>query len=144
MSTSGSIERSMFAKVCRPRRSAAGGAVGTSSSAAGCWCWSVGPTSVMHIGSQDPVVDSGGPVSLPDSLPSSPGAGFRADRPAPDRNLALELVRVTEAAAMAAGRWVGRGDKNGGGGAAPGAPRAPLRPGGLRGGGRLGGGGQGG
>ena len=30
---------------------------------------------------------------------------------APDRNLALELVRVTEAAAMASGRWVGRGDK---------------------------------
>src|SRR4051812_3237125 len=30
---------------------------------------------------------------------------------APDRNLALELVRVTEAAALAAGRWVGRGDK---------------------------------
>ena len=29
----------------------------------------------------------------------------------PDRNLALELVRVTEAAAIAAGRWVGRGDK---------------------------------
>jgi fructose-1,6-bisphosphatase II len=36
----------------------------------------------------------------------------------PDRNLALELVRVTEAAAMAAGRWVGRGDKNGADGAA--------------------------
>ncbi len=35
-------------------------------------------------------------------------------REAPDRNLALELVRVTEAAAMAAGRWVGKGDKNGG------------------------------
>jgi fructose-1,6-bisphosphatase II len=31
---------------------------------------------------------------------------------APDRNLALELVRVTEAAAMGAARWVGRGDKN--------------------------------
>ena len=31
---------------------------------------------------------------------------------APDRNLALELVRVTESAALAAGRWVGRGDKN--------------------------------
>jgi len=30
----------------------------------------------------------------------------------PDRNLAMELVRVTEAAALAAGRWVGRGDKN--------------------------------
>ena len=31
----------------------------------------------------------------------------------PDRNLALELVRVTEAAAMAAARWMGRGDKEG-------------------------------
>ncbi|MFY9265905.1 MAG: class II fructose-bisphosphatase [Solirubrobacterales bacterium] len=29
----------------------------------------------------------------------------------PDRNLALELVRVTEAAALAAARWVGHGDK---------------------------------
>ncbi|MFE9743468.1 class II fructose-bisphosphatase [Saccharothrix saharensis] len=44
-------------------------------------------------------------------------------REAPDRNLALELVRVTEAAAMAAGRWVGRGDKNGGDGAAVDAMR---------------------
>ena len=37
-----------------------------------------------------------------------------ATRPAgnrPDRNLALELVRVTEAAALGAGRWIGRGDK---------------------------------
>src|SRR5438445_772269 len=32
---------------------------------------------------------------------------------APDRNLALELVRVTEAAALGAARWVGRGDKEG-------------------------------
>lgn len=31
---------------------------------------------------------------------------------APDRNLAMELVRVTEAAAVAASRWQGRGDKN--------------------------------
>src|SRR4051812_21236378 len=29
----------------------------------------------------------------------------------PDRNLALELVRVTEGAALAASRWTGRGDK---------------------------------
>jgi fructose-1,6-bisphosphatase II len=29
----------------------------------------------------------------------------------PDRNLAMELGRVTEAAALAAGRWIGRGDK---------------------------------
>jgi len=41
-----------------------------------------------------------------------------AERDVPDRNLALELVRVTEASAMAAGRWVGRGDKNGADGAA--------------------------
>ena len=33
------------------------------------------------------------------------------DTSAPDRNLALELVRVTEAAALAAARWVGRGEK---------------------------------
>jgi fructose-1,6-bisphosphatase II len=33
-------------------------------------------------------------------------------RGAPDRNLALELVRVTEAAAMGAARWIGRGEKN--------------------------------
>jgi fructose-1,6-bisphosphatase II len=33
------------------------------------------------------------------------------ERPAPDRNIALELVRVTESAAMAAARWIGRGDK---------------------------------
>ncbi|MFI5614742.1 class II fructose-bisphosphatase [Amycolatopsis sp. NPDC051903] len=44
-------------------------------------------------------------------------------REAPDRNLAMELVRVTEAAAMAAGRWVGRGDKIGGDGAAVDAMR---------------------
>jgi fructose-1,6-bisphosphatase II len=47
-------------------------------------------------------------------------------RQAPDRNLALELVRVTEAAAMAAGRWVGRGDKNGGDGAAVDAMRTLI------------------
>src|SRR6476469_7616354 len=44
----------------------------------------------------------------------------------PDRNLALELVRVTEAAAMAAGRWVGRGDKNGADGAAVEAMRTMI------------------
>ncbi len=36
---------------------------------------------------------------------------MEAERALPDRNLALELVRVTEAAALAAGRWMGRGDK---------------------------------
>jgi fructose-1,6-bisphosphatase II len=45
---------------------------------------------------------------------------------APDRNLALELVRVTEAAAMAGGRWVGRGDKNRADAAAVNAMRALI------------------
>ena len=45
---------------------------------------------------------------------------------APDRNLALELVRVTEAAAMAAARWVGRGDKNGADGVAVHAMRTMI------------------
>ena len=49
-----------------------------------------------------------------------PGARIPQDL---DRNIALDLVRVTEAAAMAAGRWVGRGDKNGGDGAAVDAMR---------------------
>lgn len=45
------------------------------------------------------------------------------EQDAPDRNLAMELVRVTEAAAMAAARWVGRGDKIGADGAAVNAMR---------------------
>ncbi len=52
---------------------------------------------------------------------------------APDRNLAMELVRVTEAAAMAAGRWVGRGDKNGGDGAAVDAMRHLIHTVSMRG-----------
>ncbi len=52
---------------------------------------------------------------------------------APDRNLAMELVRVTEAAAMAAGRWAGRGDKNAGDGAAVDAMRELLSTVSMRG-----------
>src|SRR6187551_630381 len=44
----------------------------------------------------------------------------------PDRNIALELVRVTEAAALAAARWVGRGDKIAADGAAVDAMRHVL------------------
>jgi fructose-1,6-bisphosphatase II len=44
----------------------------------------------------------------------------------PDRNLALELVRTTEAAAMAAARWMGRGDKIGADQAAVDAMRSVL------------------
>ena len=48
------------------------------------------------------------------------------DQGKPDRNLALELVRVTEAAALAAARWVGRGDKIAADGAAVDAMRYVL------------------
>jgi fructose-1,6-bisphosphatase II len=48
------------------------------------------------------------------------------DTSAPDRNLALELVRVTESAALAAARWVGRGDKEGADQAAVDAMRFTL------------------
>ena len=58
------------------------------------------------------------PAPVPDTL--------AVETSGPDRNMALELVRVTEAAAMAAGRWVGRGDKNGADGAAVAAMRALI------------------
>src|ERR671921_1098929 len=65
-------------------------------------------------------------LPLPDDSATHSAGSFTSDRPAPDRNLALELVRVTEAGAMAAGRWVGRGDKNGGDGAAVDAMRSLI------------------
>jgi fructose-1,6-bisphosphatase II len=51
----------------------------------------------------------------------------------PDRNLALELVRVTEAGAMAAARWVGKGDKIGADGVAVNAMRTLISTVGMRG-----------
>ena len=48
------------------------------------------------------------------------------ETPRPDRNLALELVRVTEAAALAAGRWIGHGDKIAADGAAVDAMRLMI------------------
>jgi fructose-1,6-bisphosphatase II len=58
-------------------------------------------------------------------LPAA-GSRVRFMSTAPDRNLALELVRVTEAAAMAASQWMGRGDKEGADGAAVDAMRLVL------------------
>ena len=58
---------------------------------------------------------------------------FDSPSSTPDRNLALELVRVTEAAAMAAGRWVGRGDKNGADGVAVNAMRVLISTIGMNG-----------
>jgi fructose-1,6-bisphosphatase II len=49
-----------------------------------------------------------------------------AERQPLDRNLAMDLVRVTEAAALAASRWVGHGDKEGADGAAVDAMRTVL------------------
>lgn len=51
---------------------------------------------------------------------------MKEERTIPDRNLALELVRVTEAAALASGRWMGRGDKIGADKAAVDAMRLVL------------------
>ncbi|WP_228554821.1 class II fructose-bisphosphatase [Catenulispora pinisilvae] len=56
-----------------------------------------------------------------------------SDTEAPDRNLALELARVTEAAAMAAGRWVGKGDKIAADGAAVNAMRKLINTVSMRG-----------
>ena len=50
-----------------------------------------------------------------------------AEKQAPDRNLAMELVRVTEAAALAAARWVGKGDKERADGAAVDAMRVVMQ-----------------
>src|SRR6516225_2461670 len=65
-----------------------------------------------------------------DGIPGEPGFTVteppKPPRQAPDRNLAMELVRVTEAGAMAAARWVGRGDKNGADGAAVNAMRTLI------------------
>src|SRR3954464_12198959 len=52
--------------------------------------------------------------------------GLEIPPDSPDRNLALELVRVTEAAALAAARWVGRGDKDGADGVAVDAMRKMI------------------
>ncbi len=66
---------------------------------------------------------SGGP-GIPAEMSHASGPVMpEPGRHAPDRNLALELVRVTEAGAMASARWVGRGNKNGADGAAVNAMR---------------------
>jgi fructose-1,6-bisphosphatase II / sedoheptulose-1,7-bisphosphatase len=61
----------------------------------------------------------------------------RSIRPDPshstDRNLALELIRVTEAAALAASRWIGRGQKNEADGAAVEAMRKAFDQVGING-----------
>jgi fructose-1,6-bisphosphatase II len=96
----------------------------------------------QYIGSQY-VDEEGTTVMAEDAIVTNPPAARLAGRPAateydrdppaephpeaPDRNLALELVRVTEAGAMAAARWVGRGDKNGADGAAVSAMRLLVR-----------------
>jgi fructose-1,6-bisphosphatase II len=53
--------------------------------------------------------------------------GRKVQRGQPTRNLALDLVRVTEAAALASGRFMGRGDKEAADGAAVNAMRVVLQ-----------------
>src|SRR3984885_11331971 len=88
--------------------------------------WS-GPLGRTTISSTNPSIAAGGGVARPavirDQLWSGPVV---TSRQAPDRNLAMALVRVTEAAALAASRWMGRGDKLGADGAAVEAMRTVL------------------
>jgi fructose-1,6-bisphosphatase II len=69
---------------------------------------------------------SGDDLSRDDFEAHAVPAALAVNRQAPDRNLALELVRVTEAAAMAASRFVGQGQKNAGDGAAVDAMRSLI------------------
>src|SRR5947209_10884088 len=121
--TSGISDQNMSRPSCSNRGLAGLGAgAGSPTSAFGCG------SSVMTRVSQFPQADPllGQSPTMSDGPDLSTGSGSspaRARREAPDRNLAMELVRVTEAAAMAAGRFVGRGDKNGGDGAAVDAMR---------------------
>jgi len=87
----------------------------------------------LHIICRAADVEKGQPMTDPTDPPGQPmgasgqlPAALAVNRQAPDRNLALELVRVTEAAAMAAARWVGRGEKNDGDGAAVDAMRTLI------------------
>jgi fructose-1,6-bisphosphatase II len=64
----------------------------------------------------DRTIEPGQPTDPIDATPPT----------SPDRNLALDLVRVTEAAALAAGRWIGHGDKEGADQAAVDAMRVML------------------
>ncbi|WP_029089669.1 class II fructose-bisphosphatase [Brevibacterium album] len=79
------------------------------------------PEIKQHHGGGRPDPDAP-PVAVTDSWSQR----LRTIEGEPDRNLALELVRVTEAAAIAAGPWVGRGDKLAADGAAVAAMRNVL------------------
>ncbi|MGO1439057.1 MAG: class II fructose-bisphosphatase [Brevibacterium yomogidense] len=78
------------------------------------------PVKAHHAGGR------GDPDAPPVTVTDSWSERLRIQEGSPDRNLALELVRVTEAAAIAAGPWVGRGDKLAADGAAVAAMRNVL------------------
>src|SRR5271170_3806902 len=109
--TSGAIDQNMSRPSCSSR-GLAGLAVGS-----GC----IVTSRVSQLPSGNPLLGQSATMSA------------ASRREAPDRNLALELVRVTEAGAMAAGRWVGRGDKEGGDGAAVDAIRELVNSVSMRG-----------
>lgn len=72
-------------------------------------------------------------IEIPGPRASQVPPGLAVNAAAPGRNLAMELVRVTEAAAAAAGHYVGRGDKNAGDGAAVDAMRRLINTVSMRG-----------
>ena len=67
------------------------------------------------------------------ATPARDGAIEQVRYQLPDRNLGLDLMRVTEAAALASGRWAGRGDKEGGDRAAVDAMRDVIAKVAMRG-----------
>ena len=83
------------------------------------------PTAARAAASRDASIH-GSLAPVPPAPGTLPPDGWNRETQAPDRNLAMELVRVTEAAALAAGRWLGKGDKNGADGAAVDAMRIIL------------------
>src|ERR1700757_3350961 len=105
---------------------------GSPTSAFDCGCSVI--SRVSQFQPTDPLLGQSPTMTVERDRSSSSGSlQARARGEAPDRNLALELVRVTEAGARAAGRWVGRGDKEGGDGAAVDAIRELVNTVSMRG-----------
>ena len=129
--TSGAIDQNMSRPSCSSR--------GLAGLGAGCGWLVTSPVSQpIPEPSSSPLLGESPTMTVSDRSfgpGSSPTASPAVDRrrEAPDRNLAMELVRVTEAGAMAAGRWVGRGDKEGGDGAAVDAMRELVNSVSMRG-----------
>jgi fructose-1,6-bisphosphatase II len=75
------------------------------------WANSAFATTIMAAICCQPFTDRWSPRTSPDTATGQQQLKERSMSELPEPNLALDLVRVTEAAALAAGRWMGRGNK---------------------------------